>query len=115
VTVSAGTQGAVPAATCANEYRSRGFVHGRLLDGRKFRSFKGRLRDERVTTHEFVSMNDPSQRLEAWRPDYNPHRPHGPLGRLTQDELPKFGQVNLPRSSWLPAENCPVSGKRHLA
>jgi hypothetical protein len=35
----------------------------------------------------FVSLHDARQKIEAWRIDYNEHRPHGSLGNLTPREF----------------------------
>ncbi|HEV8619475.1 MAG TPA: integrase core domain-containing protein, partial [Nitrospiraceae bacterium] len=35
----------------------------------------------------FVSLHDARQKMEAWRIDYNEHRPHGSLGNLTPREF----------------------------
>lgn len=36
--------------------------------------------------------------LKAWRDDYNHHRPHGSLGRLTPSEFAKRGQKTDPEA-----------------
>ena len=33
-------------------------------------SFNGRLRDECLNTHQFLSIDDAKRRIEAWRHDY---------------------------------------------
>ena len=45
-------------------------------------SFNGRLRDECLNEHVFMTLVEARQIVEAWRIDYNTVRPHGPLGRL---------------------------------
>ena len=50
-------------------------------------SFNGRLRDECLNVHQFVSLDDARRKIEAWRLDYNQHRPHGSLGHLTPREF----------------------------
>jgi putative transposase len=37
--------------------------------------------------HQFVSLEDAREKIEAWRHDYNHHRPHGSLGHLTPSEF----------------------------
>jgi putative transposase len=49
-------------------------------------SFNGRLRDECLNTHSFLSLKDARAKIEAWRRDYNESRPHTSLGWLTPDE-----------------------------
>ncbi len=50
-------------------------------------SFNGRLRDECLNVHQFLSLTDARQKIETWRRDYNEARPHGSLGRLTPCEF----------------------------
>ena len=49
--------------------------------------FNGRLRDECLNVHRFVSLADARQKIEAWCRDYNQYRPHGALGHLTPSEF----------------------------
>jgi putative transposase len=46
-------------------------------------SFNARLRDEPLNETLFRSLPHARLMLEAWRDDYNHHRPHGKLGWLT--------------------------------
>jgi putative transposase len=50
-------------------------------------SFNGRLRDECLNEHWFLSLADARQLVEAWRLDYNRARPHSALGYRTPDEF----------------------------
>lgn len=50
-------------------------------------SFNGRLRDECLNVHQFLSLADARAKIEVWRQDYNQQRPHSSLGRLTPDEF----------------------------
>ena len=43
-------------------------------------SFNGRLRDECLNAHWFLSLADARTKIEAWRRDYNESRPHTSLG-----------------------------------
>jgi putative transposase len=65
---------------------------GKPTDNSFIESFNGRLRDECLNANEFVSIDDARDRIEAWRQDYNQHRPHGSLGNLTPSEFAKRGQ-----------------------
>lgn len=49
-------------------------------------SFNGRLRDECLNDHWFVSLADAQGTLAAYRVDYNTERPHSSLGGLTPSE-----------------------------
>ena len=46
-------------------------------------SFNGRLRDECLNEHLFVSLGDAKAIIEAWRQEYNHERPKKALGGLT--------------------------------
>jgi len=50
-------------------------------------SFNGKFRDECLNLNWFVSLADAVARIEAWRQDYNSHRPHSSLGNLTPEEF----------------------------
>ena len=45
-------------------------------------SFNGRLRDECLNEHWFVSLNHARVIIRAWTQDYNEHRPKKALGGL---------------------------------
>jgi putative transposase len=60
------------------------FIHpGKPVQNAYIESFNGRLRDECLNVHQFVSLADAREKIEAWRRDDNQHRPHGSLGYLT--------------------------------
>ena len=65
---------------------------GKPTDNGLCESFNGRLRDECLNVNEFTSIDHARQKIEAWRIDYNEHRPHGALGHLTPSEYAKAGQ-----------------------
>ncbi len=50
-------------------------------------SFNGRLRDECLNQHWFLTLHDARTILERWRHDYNHVRPHGALGYQTPEEV----------------------------
>ncbi len=50
-------------------------------------NFNARLRDECLNETLFSSLVEAQQTLEAWKEDYNTHRPHSALGNLTQQEF----------------------------
>lgn len=60
---------------------------GKPTDNGLIESFNGRLRDEFLNVHEFITLHDLQQKLRAWQDDYNHHRLHGSLGHLTPREL----------------------------
>ena len=59
---------------------------GKPMDNAFVESFNGRLRDECLNTHWFLSLEDARAKIEAWRRDYNESRPHTSLGWLTPVE-----------------------------
>ena len=66
---------------------------GRPTDNGHIESFNGRLRDECLNVHQFLSIEDAKSKIEAWRDDYNHHRPHSSLGHLTPSEYVERGQA----------------------
>ncbi|MFT3988708.1 IS3 family transposase [Aestuariivirga sp.] len=50
-------------------------------------SFNGRLRDECLNAHLFVSYRQAQNIIEEWRTDYNQNRPHTSLNGLTPVEF----------------------------
>ncbi len=59
---------------------------GKPTDNAFVESFNGRLRDECLNTHWFLSLADARTKIEAWRRDYNESRPHTSLGWKTPNE-----------------------------
>lgn len=60
---------------------------GKPVENAFIESFNGRLRDECLNVHQFASLAEAQAILDAWRVDYNHHRPHGSLGHLTPSEF----------------------------
>ncbi|MGH8055660.1 MAG: IS3 family transposase [Candidatus Entotheonellia bacterium] len=60
---------------------------GKPVENAVIESFNGRFRDECLNANVFVSLHDARQKIEAWRIDYNEHRPHSSLGNLTPREF----------------------------
>jgi putative transposase len=67
---------------------------GKPMDNGHIESFNGRLRDECLNVNQFWSIDDARAKIEAWRIDYNRHRPHGSLGHLTPSEFIQIRQAN---------------------
>jgi putative transposase len=59
---------------------------GKPTDNAFVESFNGRLRDECLNAHWFLSLADARAKIEAWRRHYNESRPHTSLGWLTPNE-----------------------------
>ena len=60
---------------------------GRPIDNAKIESFNGRLREECLNAHWFLSLDDARSKIEAWRTFYNEARPHTALKWLTPSEF----------------------------
>lgn len=67
---------------------------GKPTDNAFVESFNGRLRDECLNTHWFLSLDDARSKIEAWRRDYNECRPHTSLGWKTPAEFALSSGVN---------------------
>jgi putative transposase len=68
------------------------FTHpGKPMENGHIESFNGRLRDECLNVDQFLSLDDAREKIEAWRVDYNLHRPHSALGHLTPAEYAARG------------------------
>ncbi|WP_441301336.1 integrase core domain-containing protein [Burkholderia sp. S-53] len=68
---------------------------GKPVENAHIESFNGRLREECLNQHAFVSLDDARRRIEAWRTDYNSVRPHSALGQLAPDQ---FRQLHQPKT-----------------
>jgi putative transposase len=68
---------------------------GKPVENAFIESFNGRLRDECLNVHQFTSIADAKEKIEAWRVDYNQRRPHGSLGHLTPNEYAQRRQNPL--------------------
>lgn len=69
---------------------------GRPVENAYIESFNGRLRDECLNQHWFVSLPDAQQTIEAWRQEYNTGRPHSALaGRTPAEFIADYERANL--------------------
>ena len=59
---------------------------GRPVENGFIESFNGKLRDECLNANQFLSIADARSKIEAWRMDYNLHRPHSGLGNRSPAE-----------------------------
>ena len=70
---------------------------GKPTDNAFAEAFNGRVRAECLNTYWFLSLDDARVKCEAWRRDYNEHRPHSSLGNQTPMERAfSSGQACLP-------------------
>ena len=83
---------------------------GKPTDNAFIESFNGRLRDECLNQHWFLSLDEAQAVTEAWRDDYNRVRPHGALGNQTPFEFAR----PVAGHAWLTTRLVPSWGQRHL-
>ena len=60
---------------------------GKPTDNAHIEAFNGRLRQECLNQHWFLSLSDARAKIEAWRKAYNEIRPHGSLDWATPAEF----------------------------
>jgi len=67
--------------------RLRFIEPGKPVQNAYIESFNGRLRDECLNEHWFLSLAHARRIAEEWTQDYNQNRPHSSLGNLTPEEF----------------------------
>ena len=90
-------RGPAPVPAGPTERWSMDFVFirpGKPVENAFIESFNGRLRDECLNVHQFTSIADAKEKIEAWRLDYNQRRPHSSLGHLTPNEYVQQRQTS---------------------
>ena len=60
---------------------------GKPVENAFIESCNGRLREECLNVHPFISMAEARHIIEAWRLDYNQRHTHSSLGHLTPNEF----------------------------
>jgi putative transposase len=60
---------------------------GKPTDNAHIEAFNGRLRQECLNQHWFLSLHDARSKIEVWRVAYNESRPHGALEWATPAEF----------------------------
>lgn len=70
---------------------------GKLTENAFLEAFNGRLRDECLNVKGFTSVKDAGTRIEAWRFDYNYHRPHNSIGQRMHVEFVLQHQTEAPK------------------
>ena len=78
---------AMDAWAYAHDVRLEFIRPGKPVENAFIESFNGRLRDECLNAHVFVSTMDAQRVLDAWRHDYNHVRPHSALQDRTPGEV----------------------------
>lgn len=69
---------------------------GKPVENAYIESFNGRYRDECLNENLFRTIDEARVVIEAWRCDYNRHRPHSSLGNLTPEEFANLNRVRQP-------------------
>lgn len=69
---------------------------GKPVENAYIESFNGRFRDECLNENLFRTLDEARHIIEAWRCDYNRHRPHSSLGNLTPEEFASLNRVRQP-------------------
>jgi putative transposase len=81
------------ASKAVDQWAAKSGVNLRFIDPGKpmqnafVESFNGKFRDECLSQHWFVSLEEARNVSEAWRVDYNERRPHRSLRHLTPAEF----------------------------
>ena len=81
------------ASKAVDQWAARSGVNLRFIDPGKpmqngyIESFNGKFRDECLSQHWFVSLEEARSVSAAWRMDYNERRPHRSLQHLTPAEF----------------------------
>jgi putative transposase len=65
---------------------------GKPTDNAFIESFNGKVRQECLNQHWFLSLADAKTKLSSWREDYNHNRPHSSLNYLSPEEFTKSYQ-----------------------
>jgi Transposase and inactivated derivatives len=74
---------------------------GKPTDNAFIESFNGRFREECLSTHWFLSLEDAKSKIEVWRNEYNESRPHMSLGYMTPKEYSMVMSKNKAEGSHL--------------
>lgn len=74
---------------------------GKPTDNAYIESFNGRFREECLSTHWFLSLDDARTKIEAWRKEYNESRPHMSLNYMTPKEFRMVTSKNNAEDSLL--------------
>jgi putative transposase len=72
---------------------------GKPMQNGAVESFNGKVRDEFLNQHWFMSLREAKELAERWREDYNEERPHSSLGGMSPNEFKKSyeGRMSNPR------------------
>jgi len=60
---------------------------GKPTDNPYIESFNGKYRDECLTVHWFLSLEDAQEKIDIWRTDYNSFRTHSSIDDVTRNRF----------------------------
>lgn len=83
---------------------------GKPTDNALIESFNGRLRQECLNQHWFLSLEDAQQRPDDWRTDYNQQRPHSALSGRTPSEFAELQKHQEVARNKLENQTEPMAG-----
>lgn len=72
---------------------------GKPTDNPYVESFNGKFRDECLSVHWFLSLEDAQEKIDDWRWDYNHFRPHSSLNDLTPQQYINLHPPNTENST----------------
>jgi len=81
---------------------------GKPVQNAFIESFNGKMRDECLNEHWFMSLREARETIEAWRRDYNEVRPHSSLGNRTPQEFTSSGAALPPEPPRRKERNQPL-------
>lgn len=73
---------------------------GKPMQNGAVESFNGKVRDEFLNQHWFVSLKEAKDLAEIWRQDYNEKRPHSALNGLTPNEFKRAYEMGH-KKAWV--------------
>jgi len=68
---------------------------GKPMQNGAVESFNGKVRDEFLNQHLFLSIKEAKELAESWREDYNERRPHTALNGLSPNEFKRTYEEEL--------------------
>ena len=72
---------------------------GRRTEKARVESFNGRLRQECLSEHWFISLQDAQDKIEPWRTQHNEPKPHSALNWMSPNEFARSSPISGAASS----------------
>ena len=83
---------------------------GKPMENGFIESFNAKLRDQCLNAKQFLSIDDARCKIEAWRVDYNLHRPHSSLGHLIPTQFLSSSETEDGKAAFFLAIDGPKTG-----